>query len=129
MAISIANNLRDRKFNKTLVKHPKEATRKNQKAYITIFILYVNGVPYSVAALANPTEGDSEPEEELVIPRKNNIASATPTVRQIYSEEIEEIVRNTLNTSQNVTKPTNSTASNKIINCPTKNKEFRTLES
>lgn len=91
--ISITNDLRpeDQKINKTLVKHLKEARAKNQKAHIKNLKLYVNGVPYTIEELENPTEIDCLIEHEVTTPLKNHSAPATPTIRQIHSKEPEEV--------------------------------------
>lgn len=146
--ITISDDLRpeDRKLNKNLVKHLKEARAKNQKAYIKNFKLFVNGTPYTIEELENPTDVDTCIEHEPTIPQKNNSAPATPTIRQLYLEETEEVFtenkstpneeakeRKTSYQSHPPTTPKNTqsnkkqsdSTTNRNINPPIKNKEAR----
>lgn len=146
--ISISNDLRpeDRKLNKILVKHLKEARAKNQKAYIKNFKLYVNGTPYTIEQLENPSDVNICMEHEPTIPPKNNSAPATPTIRQLYLEEAEEVFtenkatpneetieRKPIHQSQPPTTPKNTqsntktgvSVTNRNINPSIQNKEAR----
>lgn len=135
--ISITNDLcpEDQKTHKTLVKHLKEARAKNQKAQIKNFKLHVNGVPYSLEELENPTEVDSDTELIHTPKPKNNSAPVTPTTKPSYLDESGEVFIESEDNSKSARKsetikntPTNTKISNssypsKAANHAVKNKE------
>lgn len=89
--ISIANDLcfEDRKVNRILVRHLKEAKSKNLKTYIKNFKLFVNGVGYSAEELESQGEDVFDAEPEFILPFKNNSAPATPTLVKESSDDFE----------------------------------------
>lgn len=89
ISVSEVLNLEERKRNKILRQHLREARTKNLNSYIKNNKLYINKEAYTAEQLAENEQDTDNEEEGEIVPEQIKSAPATPNIRKRENNRIE----------------------------------------